>query len=530
MEDADKPTTPVRGYLNSAILVIAISAGALSLWIASNTASPIVGLLAAVAFGLTGNTLFSLMHEAVHGNFHKIHVVNETAGNIAAAFFPTIFVVQRLSHLTHHQNNRSDVERFDYFEQRDSHVLKTAQWYSILTGLYWLFIPVMLTVYTIFGNLIPWRKFMATDGLIGRQTSAKPYFEALRAIKFWQIYMGFALAVALQILLFWSLDLTLLGWVACYAAFGLLWSSQQYADHAFSELDQIEGSWNLRVNKLIKLAYLNYHYHQCHHRDIQIPWYDLPKAVQPNDKSIGFLTMLLFMWTGPRPLPGQAFSPQSRRRQDLTVNLFLTALMSIFFALTYSIGSAISLASADQFSLVIPLDSQVPFIPQTAILYLAVGPLLMAAPFVFRTPEKLVPFGAALAVQMIVALAIFTVFPTSAYEPVYAEANLTGFFMMFADTINLEGNNFPSLHVALAVSAAWGYSRYISKPWRILLWIIAAGIVASALLTHQHVIVDIIGGVLIAVASMGIIYPAAARSIAKMRHDLGEAIDPPALG
>lgn len=95
MEDADKQTTPVRGYLNVAILVIAIGAAALFLWIASNTASPIVGLLAAVAFGLTGNTLFSLMHEAVHGNFHETVVVNETAGNIAAAFFPTIFVVQR---------------------------------------------------------------------------------------------------------------------------------------------------------------------------------------------------------------------------------------------------------------------------------------------------------------------------------------------------------------------------------------------------------------------------------------------------
>jgi len=47
--------------------------------------------------------LFSLMHEAVHGMFHGKRSVNEFAGFVAAAFFPTIFPVQRLSHMTHHR-------------------------------------------------------------------------------------------------------------------------------------------------------------------------------------------------------------------------------------------------------------------------------------------------------------------------------------------------------------------------------------------------------------------------------------------
>ena len=523
--DTNPTSVPVRGNLNIAILAGAVCAAALFLWIASSTSSPFIVVLAAIGFGLTGNTLFALMHEAVHGIFHRNTVVNEAAGNIAAAFFPTIFVVQRLSHLTHHENNRSDVERFDYFENRDSHFLKTAQWYSILTGLYWLFIPVMLTIYTIFGNLIPWRKFLATDGVIGRQTSAKPYFEALRAIKSWQIYLGFALAVAVQALMIWGLGLNLIGWAACYAAFGLMWSSQQYADHAFSVLDRINGSWNLQVNKPVKLAYLNYHYHLCHHREPQTPWYLLPQAVRPDDKSVGFLQMLLFMWTGPRQLPGQSVSMRARKQHDITVNLFLTAVMGVFFLLTYGAGSAFYLATTHHYSVVLPLDAYIPYIPQTAILYLAIGPVMLAAPFIFRTPEKLVPFGLALAVQLVIALAVFIIFPTEIPEPAYTDTGLTGFLMSLLDMLNLYGNNLPSLHVAMVISAAWGYSRFINRPWQILLWVLSFAIVVSTLLTHQHVIMDVFGGLLLAIIGMGFVYPAASRSISEMHRFLGTAVD-----
>src|SRR5712671_1712766 len=240
---------------------VAVMAGAIlmccaCMWVVSHTSSLPLAMIAAIGFGLFSNTLFSLMHEAVHGMFHGKRSVNEFAGFVAAAFFPTIFPIQRLSHMTHHKNNRSSVERFDYYEADDFHFLKVAQWYSILTGLYWLFIPVFATVYALFGNLIPWQKLVATDGTLGRQTSAKPYFESLQLIPMWRIRLGFALTLCVQALMIWGLDLSLWGWGACYAVFGLMWSSLQYADHAFSPLDNIKGTWNLRVNGLVRLAYL----------------------------------------------------------------------------------------------------------------------------------------------------------------------------------------------------------------------------------------------------------------------------------
>jgi hypothetical protein len=70
-----------------------------------------------------------------------------------------------------------------------------------------------------------------------------------------------------------------------------------------------------------------------------------------------------------------------------------------------------------------------------------------------------------------------------------------GWLYRFADTVNLEYNMVPSLHVAFAVSCALSYSR-ISWPW--LWWSWAAAIALSTLLCHQHHLLDLVAGVVFA--------------------------------
>jgi len=494
------------------------------LWLASHATSPLVFLLAAAGFGLSNNTMFSLMHEAVHGMFHRNRTVNEIAGNLAAAFFPTVFLIQRLSHLTHHKNNRSTVERFDYYAPEDYHFLKVAQWYSILTGLYWLFIPVFATVYAVLGNLVPWRRLIATEGILGRQTSAKPYFDALQLIPMWKIRAGLLLTIAVQLLLFWALDLTFWRWAACYAAFGLMWSSLQYADHAYSALDVLEGAWNLRVNRFVRLIYLNYHFHQCHHRDPTIIWRSLPHAARPDDPTFAFSDMLYFMWSGPRLVPGAILPPDTLRRNDLTVCIFLAAIFACFFALIYGVGDYLHRTADTTRDISTAVDHMFPFIPQLAIIYLLISPLMMAAPFVMKSPERLLPFGVALAVELIVALAIYYAFPTNIPPVSYDPNGLFGSLMSLADWINLDGNCFPSLHVALVVSAAWAYAPYLSPRLRFAVFILAALIVASTLLLHQHVLADVVSGMALAALGMGIVHPIAEQKLQQIKKRLGAAV------
>jgi len=279
--------------------------------------------------------------------------------------------------------------------------------------------------------------------------SAKPYFGSLQLIPMWRIRMGFALTLCVQALMIWGLDLSLWGWAACYAAFGLMWSSLQYADHAFSPLDNIKGTWNLRVNGLVRLAYLNYHFHQCHHRDITIPWRFLPAAERPDDRSIAFKDMLYFMWSGPRLTPGAVIPERVLRRNNLTVCLFLTAIVCGFFWIVYGLGDHIHHMAQFRFDLSTGLDRAIPFFPQMAIFYLCISPILLAAPFVMRSPERLLPFGVALGAEFLIALAVYYMFPVDVPAVAYSKDGLGGALMQFAGLDQPRWNNFPSLHVAL---------------------------------------------------------------------------------
>ncbi len=86
------------------------------------------------------------------------------------------------------------------------------------------------------------------------------------------------------------------------------WSALQYADHAFSPLDPANGAWNLKVNRVTRAVFLNYHLHLAHHRHPQVPWIHLDQLVDPLEPQPGFLRTWLAMWRGPRPPPAEAKS------------------------------------------------------------------------------------------------------------------------------------------------------------------------------------------------------------------------------
>jgi fatty acid desaturase len=292
----------IPGPLNLLLLAGAVVTAAFLLWTASHAGLPAV-LAAAVAFSFINNTIFSLMHEAVHGTFHSNRLVNETAGRIAAALFPTAFSLQRVFHLSHHRNNRSERERFDYFVPGENRVLKCLQWYCILTGLYWFSAPLFCLIYGCTVGVVPWSNLFTSGNRFARQTSAETFLEALQDAPPATVRLDVAASVLVQIGLFYVLDLSIAGWAWCYAFFAVNWSSLQYADHAFSALDKYEGAWNLRVNSVVRLLFLNYHFHLVHHRSPGIPWIHLPKFVRPGDAQRSFWSVYLSMWLGPRRLP-----------------------------------------------------------------------------------------------------------------------------------------------------------------------------------------------------------------------------------
>jgi fatty acid desaturase len=232
--------------------------------------------------------------------------MNEWGGRFAAAFFPTGLRVQRAYHLAHHRHNRSPQERFDYLQPGESVWLKRAQWYSILTGLYWAVALAGLLLYLVLPRVLRSPAFRERSSRLATQTGASAYLGMLDDIDPLTGRLEIAFSLGIQGLLVVALDLTLTGWLACYLAFALHWSTLQYADHAFSPLDVREGAWNLRTYALARLFFLNYHFHLAHHRHPSVPWLYLPRLVEPGDAYPRYWRVWLSMWAGPRPLPDGA--------------------------------------------------------------------------------------------------------------------------------------------------------------------------------------------------------------------------------
>jgi fatty acid desaturase/membrane-associated phospholipid phosphatase len=506
---------------NWLILSVAVAIGLLCLWTASHAASLAVRLGAAVLFSFSNNTVFSLLHEAVHGKFSAGARSNAIGGSIAAAFFPTSMTVQTAFHLTHHRNNRSDLERFDYIAPHENVVLKTAQWFTILTGVYWISIPVFCAVYFWTAEIVPWRALIARNSRFSAQTSAGEFFESVLQLPLWRVRGELLLTAAVQLGVVWALDLSLAGWLLCYLAFALNWSSLQYADHAFSALDRLEGSWNLRVNTFTRLTFLNYHYHQAHHIDPSVPWQRLPSAVSADAPPVSFLRILYLMWSGPRLLPGSA---QTRGRETQLHWMVIACHVIIFglaFLAIYGFSSVEYQSLAQLHDVATRIDALIPFVPWMSVVYLSLVPIMLVVPLVLRTPEKTLPFVATLLAQLVIAAVCFHLYPVALPQPpAIAAGTLAGMFFSLADTANMHGNGLPSLHVAFALSCAMICWRELSRPKALLLALWSVAISLSTLLTYQHYLMDVTAGVLLAGATMFVLQPMLAAALISVRTEL----------
>jgi fatty acid desaturase len=90
---------PIPGGLNIGIALLAAAVSSALLWLVSHTDQLLYQLLGAIAFSYVNNTVFSLLHESVHGVFHRSEAINTLFGRWLAAFFPTSFALQHFEEI-----------------------------------------------------------------------------------------------------------------------------------------------------------------------------------------------------------------------------------------------------------------------------------------------------------------------------------------------------------------------------------------------------------------------------------------------
>lgn len=146
------------------------------------------------------------------------------------------------------------------------------------------------------------------------------------------------------------------------------------------------------------------------------------------------------------------------------------------------------------------LDKLIPFQPATLPLYLSLWLYVSLPPALLATRHELYKYGLAMSLTCIIGLIIFYFWPTAV--PVATLDWSQSSEINVLKGIDAAGNACPSFHVATAFfSGLWLHHlcRRISAPLSIqsLNWLWCIGIIYSTLAIRQHVVVDVVAGLLL---------------------------------
>ncbi|MBA2480914.1 MAG: fatty acid desaturase [Planctomycetes bacterium] len=294
--------------LNTALVLGVVSCQCLLLWTASHCDGGWMLAVVAVMFSLLFLTSYALMHEASHGALHRLSAFNWALGALAGATFPTSATMMRVTHAVHHRCNRTDHEMFDCYYLGDRVWLKRAQWYSILTGMFYLIIPVGAVLVGFLRPLLLTRVFKRTR-------SSSVLYDDFDGRTLWLVRLE-CLVVASAFVLLFSNDVLEPGpTVLLFALGGLHWSTRQYVTHAWSRRDVIHGAHNLTAGPLMRVVLLYGHWDLVHHQHPTSSWIELPRLGTTSVAPIVFWRQYLSLWRGPRP----ATEPSPKVLPDLSV-------------------------------------------------------------------------------------------------------------------------------------------------------------------------------------------------------------------
>ena len=184
--------------------------------------------------------------------------------------------------------------------------------------------------------------------------------------------------------------------------------------------------------------------------------------------------------------------------------------LSIFYLLynlttVYSV-SLYTLYPSQIYNLATPFDSMIPFIPAMIVPYSWSLILFVASFFLVRTSTQLSLLSYRLILTTIFACLIFYLYPARFSFNRSIPDDWTQFGYQFLQLVDKPFNQLPSLHVSYAMLlgvSLWDVvaskKRWISAAYRLLLTGICTLITLSTVLTYQHHLLDMFGGVVLAV-------------------------------
>lgn len=162
-------------------------------------------------------------------------------------------------------------------------------------------------------------------------------------------------------------------------------------------------------------------------------------------------------------------------------------------------GSRLLTAGREHYNLSNRLDEQIPFVPWTITIYWGCY-LFWVVNYIIgcrQDRERAFRFMSADFLAKLVCLICFLVFPTTNIRPIIEGNSIWDELMRMLYRVDAADNLFPSIHCltsSFCFIAVRG-SEKVSKWYKGVSFLIAAGICISTLTTRQHVLIDVIAGV-----------------------------------
>lgn len=174
------------------------------------------------------------------------------------------------------------------------------------------------------------------------------------------------------------------------------------------------------------------------------------------------------------------------RGEDALPAVVFSSIFIVIFVIFYGGASWLGGIVPWRFEVALPFETLIPFWPEAAIVYLSLNILICLSPFILRAWRELFPLFACLVAETVIASIFFVIFPIHTTFPERNAEGLLEFFFNFADNINLDGNFFPSLHVAFAFTTVFAIAAKLSNAARIGVFFWAIAISISTILMHEH--------------------------------------------
>jgi len=191
---------------------------------------------------------------------------------------------------------------------------------------------------------------------------------------------------------------------------------------------------------------------------------------------------------------------------DIKNKLWIALTFGAVYYLIFCSTSLLSGFIHSRIVIAFPFEKHIPFYPAWSIVYLSINLYLWAALFVFKRWQLLAALAIALIAETILAGIFFIIFPVKLEYPFITIQHQYATLIHVAQFMSMQNNYFPSLHTAFAFTCAFAYQKYCSVPAQIGFYIWALLIPISTLFIHEHQLMDLIAGFILAIIAYRFIF------------------------